>query len=322
MNKQKACKTISTAVLSVVTLAFLSACGGGGSSTQVTDPGPAQPALRSVTIQFAGVAGATPVSCTQPIAALGSGALQSELKDFRFYVSEVSLKHADGRFVPLDMSIDEWQHESAVALIDLEDGTGSCAGRGSEGMNASIRGSVPEGEYVGVRMTVGVPSLVNHSDTAASTAPLDSQAMTWSWQAGRRFIKIEIAPVGGVVRPANPDTTPPTPETTSPILNVHVGSTGCVGNPANGEIVDCSAPNRLELEFDQFDVDTQQVLVDLQSLFLSSNTGVDLGGAFGCMSGKTDPECSVLLGALGLDLESGLTVNGGHHQSVFRIGAR
>ncbi|MBL8442482.1 MAG: metallo-mystery pair system four-Cys motif protein [Zoogloeaceae bacterium] len=320
MKNKPAFKAISTYVLSGVAFAVLSACGGGGSNADVSEP--TQPEPRAVSIQFAGVAGTAPVSCSQPVAALGSGALQSELKDFRFYVSEVSLKRADGSFVPLAMSIDDWQHESAVALIDLEDGTGSCAGRGTAGMNASIRGTVPGGDYVGVRMTVGVPSAVNHSDTAASAAPLDSQAMAWSWQAGRKFAKIEIAPTGGVTRPANPDTTPPTPETSSAIFNVHVGSTGCTGNPASGEIVNCAASNRLALEFDSFNVDTQQVLVDLQPLFLSSNTGVDLGGPFGCMSGKTDPECAAMFEALGLDLASGLTVNGGRNQSVFRIGAR
>nr|MBL8456404.1 metallo-mystery pair system four-Cys motif protein [Zoogloeaceae bacterium] len=304
-------------LLSASAMALLSACGGGGGSAE-----PAPPEPRAVSIRFAGVAGTAPVSCAQPLAALGSGALQSELKDFRFYVSEVSLKRADGIFVPLAMSVDEWQHERGVALIDLEDDSGSCAGRGTAAMNASIRGTVPGGEYVGVRLTVGVPPAVNHSDTAASAAPLDVQAMAWSWQAGRKFAKIEIAPAGGVTRPANPDTTPPTPETGSAIFNMHLGSTGCTGNPASGEIVSCAASNRLELEFDAFNVDTQQVLVDLQPLFLTANTGVDLGGAFGCMSGKTDPECAAIFAALGLDLASGQTVSGGRHQSVFRIGAR
>lgn len=320
MKNKPAFKAIPKNVLSAAAIVLLSACGGSSSNLDGNEP--TVPELRSVSIQFAGVAGTAPVSCSQPMAALGSSALQSELKDFRFYVSEVSLKRADGIFVPLAMSIDEWQHESAVALIDLEDGTGSCAGRGTDGVNASIRGTVPEGDYVGVRMTVGVPSTVNHSDTAASVAPLDSQAMAWSWQAGRKFVKIEIAPAGGLTRPANPDATPPTPETSSPIFNMHLGSTGCTGNPASGEIVDCTAPNRLELEFDSFNVDTQQVLVDLQPLFLSSNVGVDLGGSFGCMSGKTDPECAAMFEALGLDLASGLTVNGGRNQGVFRIGAR
>ena len=35
--------------------------------------------------------------------------------------------------------------KAAVTLIDLENGTGSCAAEGTKGMNAYVRGTVPKG---------------------------------------------------------------------------------------------------------------------------------------------------------------------------------
>ncbi len=299
----------------------LSACGGGGSGGGDTHPPPS--ADRQVSLEFSAQAGQTPVGCGTPIAALGSGAVQAELNDLRFYVSELALVKADGTAETVQLAANEWQlPESGVALIDLEDGTGACADRGTAATNAAITGTVPAGNYTGLRMTLGVPSSHNHTDTAAAPAPLDIQAMAWSWQAGRKFVKIEVAPVGGVYRPANPDVTPPITEGQSPRWNLHLGSTGCTGNPVSGETVSCAAPNRVVLHFDNFNVDTQRLVLDLQTLLLSSNLSIDLGGPYGCMSGKTDPECPAVFETMALDMESGLTVDRGRNQRIFRIEAR
>ena len=310
-------KTFSKTAVAVAAVTVLTACGGGGSSK---DAEPADP--RNIELRFKAVAGGQAIGCGAPIAALGNEAMQAGLKDLRFYVSEVKLKRADGTLVPLEMPVTDWQHAGQVALIDLEDGTGSCEGRGTTGVNAAVTGTVPAGDYNGVVMTIGVPGSLNHTDTAAEKAPLDIQAMAWSWQAGRKFVKIEIAPVGGVNRPENPATNPPTPATSGPIFNIHLGSTGCTGNPASGEIVSCLSPNRLDLSFDSFNPDTQQIVLDVQQLFLGSNVAADLGGAFGCMSGKSDPECPAVFEALGISLDTGLTLDSGRNQKVFAVGAR
>ena len=299
----------------------LAGCGGGGGSggsgtTPETGP-------RQVSIEFAAKAGQVPVDCATPIAALGSSALRTELSDLRFYVSEVELIAVDGSTARVTLDDNEWQHPAAgVTLIDLEDGTGACALRGTPGMNEVVEGTVPAGDYRGVRFTLGVPSEFNHTDTVVEAAPLDIQAMAWSWQAGRKYIKIEVDPLGGVTRPADPTANPPITEGFSPRWNLHLGATGCTGNPVSGETVSCASSNRVELRFDNFDADAQRFVLDLQSLLLTSDLSVDYGGPYGCMSGKTDPECPAVFERMGLDLETGQMVNQGANQHLFRIEAK
>lgn len=43
-----------------------------------------------------------------------------------------------------------------LALLDFEDASGACA-NGTAGMNTTLRGTVPEGEYTGLSFTIGVP---------------------------------------------------------------------------------------------------------------------------------------------------------------------
>lgn len=294
---------LATGASLLATAMLLAACGGGDD-----DKGP-----MNVSLEFAAKAGNTPVACGTAIAALGTGALQSQPKDLRFYVSNVNLISKSGASVPVTLTANDWQDAAGVTLIDLENATGACAG-GTAGTNIAVTGTVPDGDYTGLSFTVGVPSSLNHSDFAAAKKPLDSQAMAWSWQSGRKFIKIEVNPVGGVITPG----TPPNPDVNSATWNMHLGSTGCTGNPATGEVVNCTAPNRVNLTFPAFNAKTQRVVVDLQQLFLNANLSQNLGGALGCMSGKTDPECPGVFPALGLDLATGQMINNGANQTVFR----
>lgn len=286
--------------------------GGSGSGTSGT---------RTVSVEFAARSGADPVSCDSPITALGTGALQSSLKDLRFYVANVRLIDGNGAEVPLTLSDNDNQSAAGVTLIDLENAAGSCSG-GTQATNNAVTGTVPMGNYVGMAMTVGVPAALNHSDYATAARPLDLQAMAWSWQSGRKFMKVEVDPVGGVLTPGNPAANPPTPDAVQSTFNFHLGSTGCTGNPATGEVVNCLAPNRVELRFANFDTNSQRVVLDLQQLFLQSNLSSNQAGAVGCMSGKTDPECQAIFSALGLDIGTGLPAGQGAGQGVFRAEAK
>jgi uncharacterized repeat protein (TIGR04052 family) len=293
----------------LVSALLLAGCNGGGGGD---DSGPL-----NISLEFTAKAGNVPVSCGTAIAALGTGALQSQLKDLRFYVSNVNLVDRSGKATPVTLKANDWQDPAGVTLIDLENGTGSCAG-GTAATNSAVVGTIPNGDYTGLSLTIGVPSALNHSDFAAAKKPLDIQAMAWSWQSGRKFIKIEVDPVGGVTTPG----TPPTPDVVSSTWNMHLGSTGCTGNPATGEVVTCSAPNRVNLTFAGFNTGTQRLVVDLQQLFLNANLSQNLGGALGCMSGKTDPECPAVFPPLGLDIATGLMQNGGANQTVVRAEAK
>lgn len=290
--------------------ACLAACGGGGGSDDDT---------QTVTLEFAAVAGSTPVACGTAVDGLGSAGIPAQLKDFRFYISNVKLLKADDTAVPLTLGADDdWnltEGDDGVTLIDLEDATGSCEG-GTAAINATITGTVPKGEYVGVEMTMGVPFALNHSDYATAAAPLDSQAMAWSWQSGRKHAKIEVTDPDG-----------PTGSWASNTFNVHLGSTGCTGNPASGETVSCTAPNRMDFHFHAFDPATQKIAVDLQALLAGTDITVNAAGAPGCMSGGTDPECDKVFEAMAIDWQadgsgSGEPIDAGHGQTLFKAVAK
>jgi uncharacterized repeat protein (TIGR04052 family) len=118
----------------------------------------------------------------------------------------------------------------SVSLITLSQaGTGACT---TGTLNTAIQGTVPAGRYVGVTMTLGVPMGLNHlsSTDAATPAVLRSDvnpSMSWNWRGGRKFTKIELQST----------------EAGNPVTLLHLGSTGCVGDPANGvPITGCTAP--------------------------------------------------------------------------------
>jgi uncharacterized repeat protein (TIGR04052 family) len=301
--------TIFSASLVAAAAATLVACGGG-------DSGPV-----AVDIQFAAMAGSTPIACGTPVTGLGLNGISANVHDFRFYVSAASMIRADGVDVPITLPAnDNWNYTSgsdAVTLIDLENATGTCpTATGTAATNASLKGTVPAGTYTGVKMTLGVPFALNHTDWANPTttkAPLDIQALAWNWQGGRKFTKIEV--------------TQPTGATWSaPTFNVHLGSTGCIGNPATGsQVSSCSAPNRGLIKLASFDPSTQKIAVDVKELLagidITTNTA---GTSAGCMSGGTDPECLNVFKALGIDWKADGTGTGLPlaTQTVFRAIAK
>lgn len=283
-----------------------------------------------VAIAFAAVAGTAPVRCAEPIAGLGTTSRAVQLTDLRFFVSDVKLLRRDGRAVALRLRADGPFHvtrgKAAVTLIDLENGRGGCAG-GTKATNAVVRGTVPRGTYTGVRWTVGVPFALNHTDATTAPAPLNSAAMAWSWQVGRKFTKIEVSDPGG----------DPAAAWAASTFFVHLGSTGCRGNPATGQTVRCAAANRPGATLRRFDPARQRVAVDLKALLAGVDVAADGGGGPGCMSGPTDPDCGPVFRAFGLKPPTGggMEMGGGSgmamgaqaaaaapRQSVFRAIAR
>lgn len=251
-----------------------------------------EPAPRTVNVTFTLTADGQPARCGAPLGRLGAGGTPAVLHDARFYVQDVALIDRTGKAVPLALTDGPWQ-TAGVGLLDFEDGTGACA-KGTAGVNAVVTGRVPAGDYAGLAFTVGVPPTLNHTSTEKAPAPLDSAAMGWSWQAGRKFMKVEVDPAGGVARPDGSNAT---------TWYVHLGSTDCAGNPANGESVSCGHSNRIPVTFAAFDPVTQAVALDLSSLFEGSVLTRDKGGPVGRMSGPTDPECGLVFGRLGLSKE-------------------
>lgn len=273
---------------------------------------------RAISVQFAAMAGDTPVNCASTLPPLGSTQTPAKLLDFRFYLSEAAMIRADGTAVPIKLSANNaWNYTAAsgaaVTLIDLEDGSASCAESPEQttaASNAFLSGTVPAGRYVGMRATLGVPESLNHSQTSAVPPPLDSAAMGWSWQAGRKFAKIEV-------------TQPSAGAWSSDSFFVHLGSTGCTGNAGLGTVV-CSKPNRATLQFPSFDPAAQKIAVDIAALLAGTNITINQGGAQGCMSAGTDKDCLKVFEALAIDWKtdgsgSGLPINEGRGQTVFKV---
>lgn len=275
-------------------------------------------AKQSVSIRFAPVAGKDAVSCGTAISGLGSTSQSAQLTDLRFYVSNVKLIAANGKAVPVTLGKNsQFRHtkgSNSVTMIDLENGTGGCAEQGTKATNAAVTGTVPRGTYVGVRWTVGVPEALNHTDLAAAPAPLNLTAMAWSWQSGRKFAKIEVTDPGTAAAWA------------VKTFFVHLGSTGCVGDPAKGETSSCSAPNRTEVRLARFNPAKQNIAVDVRALVADADITKNDAGAPGCMSGQTDPECLGVFGALGINWRADGKGTGkspsGAKQTVFRAIAR
>lgn len=285
---------------------------------------PPQAATQRVAIEFTALEGSRPVSCGRRIAALGTTSRTAKLTDLRFYVSDLQLLRRGGGAVDVKLPTGSpWslaRGRAAVTLIDLENGTGSCAAEGTKAMNASVRGTVPRGAYTGVRYSVSVPRSLNHTDLTAMPAPLNVVAMAWSWQAGRKFAKVEVSEA--------PGGSPWAAKT----FFLHLGSTDCKGDPAAGQRVRCGLPNRDRVTLARFNPAKQRIALDLKKLFggvdvagggagsmagmsMEAGTGMD---ASGCMSATSSPDCGPIFKALGLRLGG----KGKTTQTAFRVVGR
>lgn len=256
-----------------------------------------------VSISFALTAGGKEIGCGAPLSNLGNGHLSGKLQEARLYVYGFALIDAKGKHTPIALTQSEWQYGD-VALIDFKDARGGNAActPSNPAKNTVVVGMVPQGVYTGLTFSVGAPIetivdgkpvAVNHSNVETAPPPLDISGMAWNWQAGRRFFAIEVFPPAPVIKADG---------SKSRGWMVHLGSTGCKGNPATGEIVSCAHENRFSVTLDRFDWKTQRVNLDLTTLLANSDITVDKGGAVGCMSGLDDPECPALFKALGLNL--------------------
>lgn len=293
-------------------------------------------ATQDVSIQFDLMNGATAVRCGESITlnhilydhttklALNPEQPQStvgKMVDTRFYISNVMLIDATGKTTPVYMTENANQAKNLALLNFGYDSTGvgtAC----TASYNTAVVGKVKPGTYVGISMTMGVPvrsadmtTKMNHADPAnavTTPAPLQNTAMNWAWQSGRKFMKVEF----------RPDTPITTTAGTTPKWNVHIGSTGCAGDPTTGKETACTNANRLALNFASFNAASQKIVLDLATLFAKSDVTFEGGGAVGCMSGTTDPECPATFKALGLGLtgaNAGRTLTGADVQTVFKV---
>jgi uncharacterized repeat protein (TIGR04052 family) len=231
---------------------------------------------QDITLQFRAAFGAETFSCGQQYANQGATGATMSPRDFRFYVSDVHLLNGAGEAVPLQMAeLPPYQGEG-VALLDFEDGSGDCLD-GDVGLNSTVSGSVPAGDYVGVLFSTSVPLNLNHADPTTLPAPLQASQMTWGWLGGYKFIKLELSSMPAATLDGSVDGgsgEPPVAAETS----LHFGSIGCAasveGDPTSS--VNCAMPNRNRIQLEAFDLNSDVIVADLSAWLAESDLSLSV----------------------------------------------
>lgn len=245
---------------------------------------------QNVSITFRAQVGDQAFACGHTYEGIGTTKSRISPKDFRFYIQSVALLDESGKETPVLFTPDgKWQTDS-VALLDFEDGTAHCS-NGTPDRNDHITGTVPPGKYRGIRFVMGVPFEQNHQDLTALPSPLNLTALSWVWNAGHKFARIEFTTTG---QPRG--------------YFLHLGSTGCMPNTTKSTIpTKCSEPNRVEVTFANFDPEKDVIVADLAELFKDSNVDQgEAGKGGGCMSSPKDSACAPIFSHLGIPFGSRL----------------
>jgi uncharacterized repeat protein (TIGR04052 family) len=240
----------------------------------------ARPKPTPIEIPFEARIGGQPFSCRSAFGIETDGSAQLVANDLRFYVHNVELIDATGKAVAVTLTPDGVFQNMSLALLDFEDGTGSCE-NGTAATHTSITGTVPPGDYRALRFSLGVPFPLNHADPAVADPPLNLGRMHWGWQAGYKFLRFEAADAKGHG------------------VRFHLGSTGCEGTI--GHINRCARPNRPVVELQGFAVGRSRVVVQLESLL----SDFDGDRTRSCMSDFDAADCRPMFAAVGIDAASG-----------------
>jgi uncharacterized repeat protein (TIGR04052 family) len=266
---------ILVGMLAVVSFGCDSSSGGTGGS-----------ASQAVTIQFAAKVGADDFVCGDTYDNLGAHDTSLNLTDFRFYVQDVELQNADAEWIPIELTQNQFQIDD-VALLDFEDGCGSF---GNPDLNGVVAGMVPDGEYTGLRFRMGVPVDLNHADASTAPGPLGLTSMFWSWRGGYKFLRIDSGNIKD-----NPA-----------IWRMHLGSTGCgmTDDPTTPPEEPCTNENRVEVDLDAFDTESDVVVADIAALVEGAPLDENAEKTpTGCMAAPDDADCGPIFDNLGLPFD-------------------
>jgi len=254
---------------------------GCGSSDNTNTGGTGGAGTRGVSIEFTAKVGDEDFVCGQQYDNLGADDTSLALSDFRFYVSGLELQNGDGDWVAVTLDQTNFQVDD-VALLDFEDGCNNDSGNPET--NTRVTGVVPDGTYDGLRFGMGVPFALNHENPATAPSPLNITTLQWDWQGGYKFLRID----SGTFSMAD--------------WRMHLGSTGCNGDPVAGGTTECSTPNVVIVDnLGPFDPDMGTVIADFAALVAGAPLDVNqMMTPVGCMSGPTDTDCGPFFGNLGL----------------------
>jgi uncharacterized repeat protein (TIGR04052 family) len=255
-----------------------------------------------VSIRFAAEVGGQPFKCGESYGGIGSTNSRITPSDFRFYVTNVELIDANGKAVPVALDQDAvWQYRN-VSLLDFENRTGPCV-TGTAETHDVVTGSVPKGAYRGLRFQLGVPFELNHADATIAPSPLNLTSLFWNWQAGYKFLRIDLASSGRQqdIKPGDIPRFGDREGSNRLGFAIHIGSTMCAASGPTDKPTACANSNRATIEFANFDVAKNVVVADLKSLLNGVNVDVNQPETpAGCMSTPTDGDCNPLMRNAGL----------------------
>ncbi|MFK8082061.1 MAG: MbnP family copper-binding protein [Granulosicoccus sp.] len=298
-------------------LLFTGIFAGFATSSLATDPIPdadVSSLTQTVNLSFAGEFSGQAFSCEHKYENTGVADTTVMLADFKLFVSNVKLINEAGVSVPVSLDNDGLWQQDNVALLDFENGTGSCS-NGTSQTNTKVMGTVPQGQYRGVSFDIGVPFELNHADPTLAAPPMNLTSMFWNWRGGYRFMRVDLVdanpePVvmqksadgknmpkankhpGSMAKPAH----------TGRGWALHIGSTGCNAASSTSIPDSCASPNRINVSFDAFDLRSDVLVVDPAKLLLDVDVSKNTPDtAPGCMSSPKDPECGSVFGKLGFD---------------------
>ena len=254
------------------------------------------PKTQEVTLRFAAKVDNNPFSCGSTYR-LGKPATEQKVSDFRFYVSEVALVDNRGKTVPVTLMQDgKWQYQN-VALLDFENKTGACT-NGTTETRDRIVGTVPKGNYTGLKFTLGVPFELNHEDSTLAPSPLNLTGLWWNWQSGYKFARIDLQ--ASNMTPMDMKSRQGHGGGATGFL-IHLGSTGCQAETTSLKATNCDRPNRAIALLTRYDPAKNVVVADLAQLVASSNLNLNQPKTSpGCMSESNDRDCMGIMTNLGL----------------------
>lgn len=255
-----------------------------------------------LTLPFAAEVAGQPLACAARHAGIGTTGSTVRVADFRLFVSNVRLVAADGTEVPVALDQDGTWQVGTAALLDFEDATGACL-NGTPETNKTLRGTVPDGTYRGLRFDIGLPFAVNHGDPTLAPSPLNLTAMFWTWQGGYKFVKIDLDTEGQPLTAAAAGEGHATPPKDGPKgWSLHLGSTGCASESRTSPpVAECANPNRIAVRLDGFRPGTDMVVIDPAPVLAAADVDANAPGtAAGCMSFPKDADCLTVMERLGL----------------------
>lgn len=257
-------------------------------------------AKTKVAIPLAAEIGGKPFSCGETFAGLGSPAAEVQAVDFRLFVSDAAPVKADGSLQPIAQDQDgQWQLDG-LALLDFKDGSPARA-NGTEGTNTTLRGTVPEGDDTGLSFAIGVPFAQNHVDPTVSAAPLTTTPMFWTWQAGFKFLRIDLVPTAMTEMAGMATAEPGAGHGDAKGWFLHLGSSMCDAASKTDAPKSCASENRMAIRLDGFDAATSTVVIDPAPVLAATDLLVNAPETSpGCMSFPGDGDCVPVMARLGL----------------------